>query len=150
MSRPRTILHTSPEVTQLQNVAGYRSPLLAITTPDGVQYNYETPLELYLQLFDTDGNQIPAQSDLIIGKQSTDEELPRYLRKIPYSPYYDLNESQQRDSRFIRSVRHEFGRGVNVVQNPEGHLFLVEIDAPVQVDLSNTRTRFELTVQETN
>ena len=148
--RPRTILHTSPEVNQLQNVAGYRSPLLAITTPEGVVYNFDTPLRIYTKLYDVDGNEIPPQSDLIIGKQSTDEELPRYLRKISYSPYYDLNESQQRDDRFRGSVQHEFGRGVNVIKNPEGHLFLVEIDAPVVVDLSNTKTRFEMTVKETN
>lgn len=148
--RPRTILHTSPEVTQLTPVAGYRSPLLAITTPEGVVYNYKTPLQLYTKLFDVDDQEIPPQSKIIIGKQSTDEELPRYLRSIDYSPYFDLSEAQQRDIRFVESVRHEFGRGIEVVKNPEGHLFLVEIDAPVVVDLSNSKTRFELRVQESN
>lgn len=156
MSRPRTILHTSAEVTRFDvNTPQYnqfpRRPLMEIKTPEGVEYHFENPLQVYMKLFDEQGNQIPPNSYLIFGKQSTDDDLPRYFgSKVPYSPYFDLDESQQRDVRFIDSVTHEFGRGINVVKNPEGHIFLVEIESPVAVNLADARTRFELKTKEIN
>ena len=146
--KPRTILHTSEEVEQHTPVAGVVTPLLTITTPEGATYQYVNPLTMLLKIFDTNGDQIPPNSYIYVFKRRPNEDFGQFIRKLPYAAYYDLDEGQQRDSRFARSTMHDIGAGISDITNPEDHDLELWLESPVAADLSQARTRVELVARE--
>lgn len=150
MARTRRIIHTSSEVTQLQNAAGYRSPLFVIRTPEGAHYRFENPFQMILKLYDSGGNQIPATSRLYLYKKRPGEDLEIGVRMISYAGYADLSEAQQRDTRYREVTLHDLGSAISQISNPEDHELQVWIDSPVAVELSQAATRFEVVAIEEN
>jgi hypothetical protein len=148
--KTRRITHQSAEVTQFATAANFNSKLLEIKTPEGAFYRFVNPMSLILKLLTTGGQQIPANSSIFLFKRAPGSDFGQFIRKIAYSPYFDLTESLQRDVRFRDATLHDLGAGVAGIDLPEDYTLEVWVESPVEINLSEAGTRFEVVAIEMN
>jgi hypothetical protein len=147
--RTKKLIVTSQEVKQYTGANNIiRKKLIDVVTPKGTTYAFKGPLQIFLKLVDAAGVQIPASSYLVIAKRRPGDDFETLIRRIPYSGYYDISETQQRDVRFTASTIHDLG--VAGIENPENHVLEFWIESPVTVDLTRPETRVEFTAFENN
>lgn len=146
-ARPITVLFPSPEFAA--HSGKQRLKIGTFTVPRGATWVLPNPLPIVAKLYDSGGNQIPPDSDLIIAKRSRPDDHPEFIAKIQYAAYYDLTESQQRDAKYYQNILQTLapvrvGAQIKGIRFRQEELIEVYVESNVAVDLSQAGTRLEL------
>lgn len=146
-ARPITVLFTSPEFAA--HSGKQRLKVGTFTVPRGASWVLPNPLPIVAKLYDSGGNQIPPDSDLIIAKRSRPDDHPEFIAKVQYAAYYDLTESQQRDAKYYQNILQTLaplrvGAQIQGIRFRQEELLEIYVESSVTVDLSQPGTRLEL------
>lgn len=148
----QTISHLSDIATQKQNVAGVTTPILEIEPSDGtilsllnrVPQGSAEGLPVFFELYDSDGNPLPVDTDLIFRavRPEDDEPTTVSVKETNISPWDTQKIAEQRNEENIDSVKIELkGDRVNIRDVDQ---LRVEINSQAQVDWSNPDSQLYL------
>lgn len=130
----------------LQNVANVASNILEFRAPQNARWILEGSIEPKIKLFQSGGTEIPRDALVYIAAKRDGAGTVRQIREFGYGPYEQLPITDQRNPDYRESIRQDLG--VDRLVITEGNLLIVQLEASVQVDLSETGTTFELEVRE--
>ena len=154
---PKTISNVSTEATEELNVTGELTPILRVQPEDGLALIFknsvnrgdEAGIPLAANLEDSNGNDLPLDSDLALAyKQPGDtRETVVSETRDDIEPYRALSLAQQRKEDFIDATKIELNGARLVVRDIDE--LLVLLDSSAQIDYSNSRLSFnEKAVEE--
>jgi hypothetical protein len=150
-ARPFTVIINDP---YYQVYTGLQRQLAAtFTVPSGASWVIPNPLPVVLKLYDSAGNQLPPSTSVFLARKSQGFNFSEFLGEIKYSPYYDLTEAQQRDSKYYPNILAILSP-LRANTPPAGFLLkegdileiYVETDDTSALNLSNPNTRIEFPV----
>jgi len=129
----KSLSHLSSEVTQQQNTAGVTTPILEIDPEDGtllrllnrVATGSAEGLPLIMKLFDDAGNQLPADTELILQVQrpTDDEPISVSVKEDNIAAWNGLSTAEQRNEENIDSVKVELkGSRINIRDRDTAYL----------------------------
>ncbi|MCL6527644.1 MAG: hypothetical protein K6T57_12280 [Thermaceae bacterium] len=148
-ARPITALISSPEFSSY--TGKQRVKIGSFAVPRGANWILPNPLPLVLKLYDNLGNQITPDADVFIAKKTRGFDHPEYIAKVQYAGYYDLTESQQRDTKYYQNILQTLAP-LRVDTDIQGIRFREEdtvefyLEANQTVDLTKPGTRLEFAV----
>ena len=139
--------------TAQQNVANVSSLLLAWRTPDNTVLRYGEGIDgagrgamfPTIKLYDSSGDEIDRDSKIMFAARAAQDSTKREFVTIGYGVFADLTSAEQRSTDYKSSVRTLLGA---VARITEGNSFEVHIDSPDVVDLTQSKTVFELPASE--
>jgi len=145
--REKRLLHTSEEAKILgAGVANRKVSVLEFLVPEGAEYLLKNGAQLVAKLFDNAGVEIPSSSFLYFYKKRKGEDGEVFLTKMAYGPFFDLTPGEQRNDKYTKWCRVDLGV-IPGARFTEGDAIQVWVESPAEVDLTNPKTRFELTVE---
>jgi len=134
----------SPQVRYTPNVPNVLTPVFTITVPEKVRYTIMDKDLLVMKLCDADGNEIDANSDVVIAGKRPQQLKTRLVDSKKYRAYKTLDVSQQYDANLNASLRINLAKGrLDLI---ELHSLTIEVNSPDVVDFENSF--FELEVDE--
>jgi hypothetical protein len=148
-ARPITLIKGGPDYRDY--TGRQRVKVGEFVVPQGASWTFPNPIPVVLKLFDAGGNQLAHDTDVFFARKTKGFDAPEFLGKIQYAAYYDLSESQQRDSKFYQNVLQTLSPARGGV-TPQGFLFRegdtleIYVEAGTTPNLADTRTRIELPV----
>lgn len=162
--RPKIISNNSnPAIVALTaNVTaaeGTPTPIMTVTVPDGTAYAWmnassvrgkaEAGAHVITDLRKSDGTKISPASRVVFAVQGVQDELPRFIRAIPYGVWYDMTTTQQRSDDYKYGIVSALNLNVpvGIDLQPKDKL-LIMLDGPDAVDWG--KSTLELIVQERN
>jgi hypothetical protein len=162
--KDRVISHRSEVAEILTPIANFETPLLRVRTPRGAKYvlgSYRGQVGVMkfnaLKLYSAPGNQAPAETSVYLYRRGPNDEFSDGIRRIPYASFFDLDESQQRDERFVNQLTYDLGNQENEYGESEvipGYEFMedyfleLRVLSPVVVNLTVPETRLEFNIEE--
>lgn len=120
------------------NATNNRSKIFKVTTPDLLKRKIPDGALLVMKLRDSNGDEIPADSEIVIGAKPPLNEYPDKVYKRPYTAWYDLKKGEQYDNTLNQDLRIETpGPGKRIVLE-EGYSLNIDVISDTQVDMSQS------------
>ena len=141
------ISNISSIATEVQNITGKRDPILEVTPEDGtaiviegaVRRGDEIGIPIYAVLEDTNGNDLPQDTEIALEFQGPTDDQP-YAVTDPWDnirAYNTLSVKEQQNEEYIDSVKHDL-KGQRLVVEAVDTLY-VSVDSSAQIDWANSR-----------
>lgn len=145
----RTLSNISTEATEEVNTPGVLTPILRIQPRDGlalilqnsVQVGKERGIPLVAELQDSNGDDLPLDTDLAFGFQRPGDDDFSVVSEVRdnIEPFRQLSLTEQRDEQLVDATKIQLKEGADrlVARHTDEILILVESSA--EIDYSNSR-----------
>lgn len=143
---PTSVNYLSDVATQKQNTAGVLTPILEVKPDNGTLLKFlnrvstgDAPgLPIIAKLKDSNGNDLPADTELILRvvRPTDDSPVAVSVAEDNIAPWNGMSTSEQRNSENIDAVKIDLkGQSVNV---RDKDVLRVEVDSSAQIDWANS------------
>jgi hypothetical protein len=131
--------------TEEENITGTLSSILTLTPDDGLMFvirnvvDGHTGVPIYAELRDSNGDDLPLDTDMAVRYQSPQMEQPQVV-SFKYQnlrPYRTLSLTQQQDAEFRQQVRHELKAPALQVRDIDD--MEIALDSDTTIDWANSR-----------
>lgn len=112
MGKEVNIRPSNNNVSTEQNVTGEYSPIMVVDVPASRKYrisdNKDKRTPLMAKLYDSDGDEITADSELVIGFQAPGKHVPKEHAFLPYNQFSELSVADQSDEAKQKNIQISF------------------------------------------
>lgn len=145
----KTLSNISTEATEETNTPGVLTPILRIQPEDGlalilqnsVQVGKERGIPFVANLEDTNGDDLPLDSDLAIGfKRPGDDDFSVVSEvRDNIEPFRQLSLTEQRDEQLVDATKIQLKQGADRLVARDVDEILILLESSAEIDYSNSR-----------